>query len=134
MRPRVVLCGSYHRDSAGLAQAFAYLERAGCRILSPLTLDFIDQSQQIVHTRTDQDISTFDLEAYHVRTIRDTDFVWLHAPEGVAGLSTAYEMGYATAWNKPIFTTSRLVDQMLDSQVLHVGSVEEALSLLKLFS
>jgi len=127
MRSKVVICGSYHRDPAELAKIFRELEATGCRVLSPISLGFADPKSLFVRTATEYGTPMADIEAYHLRTIRDADFVWLHVPKGYVGMSAAFEIGYAAAWRKPIFCRELPEDEMLRTQVLLVGSVFEAL-------
>jgi nucleoside 2-deoxyribosyltransferase len=131
MKPKVVLCGSYHRRPDFLRRIFRELETTGCRVLSPISLDFTDHSQPVVRTGTEYDLSINDLERFHLRALRDADFVWLHAPEGHVGISAAYELGYASALNKPVFSFISPADEMLATRVLVVRSVFEALEQLE---
>lgn len=126
MHPRVVICGSYHRNPAGLRRLFRELEATGCRILSPLSLDF-DASKAVVRADSEADFTVEELEKYHLRAIREADFIMLHAPEGYVGLSAAFELGYAAASGKPVFCKQPPTDDMLASQVRQVGSVFESL-------
>lgn len=126
MHPKAVICGSFHRDPSGLRRLFRELEATGVRILSPLSIDF-DVSQTIVRARNELDFSIDELEKFHLRAIKEADVVWLHAPGGYVGLSTAYELGFAKAINKPVFSFAPPEDEMLASQVLVVRSVFEAL-------
>src|SRR2546430_4659188 len=127
MKPKVVLCGSYHLRIDVLRRIFRELETTGCRILSPFSLDFTDTAAAVVRTPNDYDLDIADLERYHLRALRDADFVWLHAPDGHVGVSAAYELGYANALQKPVFCLGALADEMLATRVQMVGSVFEAL-------
>lgn len=134
MRPRVVLCGSFHRKPEVLRRLFHELETTGCRILSPLTLEFTDSMRPFVATNSEADLSNADIERFHLRAIRDADFVMLHAPDGHVGLSASYEMGFASALGKPVFTLQKPTDDMLVTRVQIVASVFEALDQLQLTS
>lgn len=127
MRPKVVICGSFHRDPTGLARAYRELEATGCRILSPLSVNFTDASVPVVRTRHENDFSIQELEKFHLRAINESDLVWLHAPEGYVGLSASFEIGYAVAIGKPVFSSFVLTDEMLHSQITIVASVFESL-------
>ena len=126
MRPRVVICGSFHRNLVGLKRLFRELEMTGCRILSPISLDFADTSTTIVKTTKEDEYDINDLEKFHLRAIKDADLIWLHAPDGYVGLSTAFEIGYGRALHKTIFTNSQLSDEMLRTQTTVVRSVFES--------
>jgi hypothetical protein len=134
MRPTVVMCGSFHRDPAGLRRIFRELEATGCRILSPLSLRFTDTSESVVRTGSELSFSAHELEKYHLRAIEEADFLWLHAPDGYIGLSGAYEIGFATALQKPVFCRNVPSDEMLASQIQITTSVFEALEFISAVS
>jgi nucleoside 2-deoxyribosyltransferase len=131
MLPSVVVCGTFHRDWAGLCRLFRELEATGCRVLSPISIDFVNQSIPVVRTEHEQDFTIHELEKFHLRAMRTADFILFHAPEGHIGLSGAYEIGYANALGKPVFSKHLPSDEMLATQVRAVGSVFEILELLQ---
>jgi hypothetical protein len=127
--PQVVLCGSYHRRPDGLRRIFRELEATGCRILSPLSIDFTDTALAVVRTSSELDFTIDELERFHLRAMHDADFIWLHAPDGHVGISGAYELGYASALGKPVFSNVVPTDEMMATRVHVVTSVFEALEL-----
>jgi nucleoside 2-deoxyribosyltransferase len=133
MRPRVVLCGSFQRDPAGLKRLFRELEITGCRVLSPISLEF-DDDDSFVKAPTETDLSPADIERFHLRAIRDADFVLLHVPAGHIGISGAYEIGYASALGKPVYSLAAPTDSMLATRVQTTRSVFEVLDQLQLTS
>lgn len=132
MRPRVVLCGSFHRDPDRLRLLFRELETTGCRVLSPLSLDFSSLGEAYVKTGFELDVTAKELESLHLRAIHEADFIFLHAPDGYVGVSAAFEIGYAEALHKPVFCKENLADEMLDARVIKTRSVFEALEQLPL--
>lgn len=128
---KVVICGSFRRDSYGLRRVFTQLEECGVRILAPLSLNFIDTAPEIVRTDTDENLDIATLELLHLRAIRDSDFVWLHAPDGYIGLSGSFEVGYCRAKGIPVFSYKLPKDEMLQTQVTVVDSVYAALAQLQ---
>lgn len=125
--PKVVICGSFHKDPSGLARLFRELETNGCRVLSPLTLDFTDQVTEFVTAHNDESFSVKELERFHLRAIHEADFIAVHAPDGYIGTSASFELGYAVALNKPIFSKSAVSDPMLRTQLKNADSVFEIL-------
>lgn len=125
--PKVVICGSFRKDSAGLSKLFRELETNGCRVLSPLTLDFTDTASEFVTAKNDESYSVRELERYHLRAIHEADFVIVHAPEGYIGTSASFELGYATALGIPLFSKTKPTDQMLSTQLKVTSSVFEVL-------
>lgn len=134
MRPRVVVCGSFHRKPEDLRRLFRELEVTGCRILSPITLDFTDTSKNFVTTGNETGLQSAEIERFHLRAIRDADFIMLHAPDGYTGLSASYELGFAYALGKPAFALEKPLNEMLATRVIVVPSVFEVLDQLQLIS
>lgn len=128
--PKVVICGSFRKDPAGLGRLFSELETTGCRILSPLTLNFSDDFSKFVVSDNDTGFSVSELERFHLRAIKEADFIMLHAPDGYVGTSASYELGYAAACNIPVFSKHPVNDTMLASQLQRTNSVFEALECL----
>lgn len=101
--PTAVLCGSFRRDRHGLVAAYEALSQAECRVLSPLSLDFVDEVDGFVLAGGDQDEPIAAIEERHLRAIRGSDFVWLHCPDGYVGASAALEIGVAHSLDVPVF-------------------------------
>lgn len=121
---RAVLCGSFRKDHEGLLRAYHELIDTNCQVLSPHTLDFNDE--EFVRDGATLDMSARTLEDYHLMSIRQADFIWLHAPEGYVGTSAAFEIGYALAHHIPIFTRDSIADANLSNYVESVPSVFDA--------
>ncbi len=119
--PRVVLCGSFRKDHEGLLRAYRELVETNCQVLSPHSLDFDDA--EFVRDEAAQDMPARVLEDYHLMSIRQADFIWLHAPDGYVGLSAAFEIGYALAHHVPIFCSQNVVDTNLTNYISIVPSV-----------
>jgi dCTP diphosphatase len=112
----VVLCGSFRRDAAGLADIHAELSRF-FRVLSPQAVDFVDPTAAFVRLSSETGESDLDIEARHLDAMTAADFVWLHAPDGYVGSSASMELGYANALGIPIFSP------MVPSESVLAGSV-----------
>lgn len=125
--PKAVICGSFRRDFAGLEKLFRELETNGCRVLSPLTLDFTNMRSGFATSDNDESFSTREIERFHLRAICDADFVVVHAPEGYIGTSASFEIGYATALGVPVFSKHSPADEMLKTQLQITDSVFEIL-------
>ncbi len=122
---RAVLSGSFHRDQKGLRRAYVELATNGCQILSPHRLHF--DKAEFVRDEAEVNLSVLDIEKHHLLAIAQADFLWLHLPSGYIGLSTALEMGYALAYNKPIFSRQTPLDETIKQFVSTVPSVYDAL-------
>lgn len=118
-----VLCGSFHRDPAGLRTAFASLSQY-FELLSPRDVDFVDPAAEFVRLRDEVNDDPVAIEDGHLLALRRADFVWLHAPDGYAGTSAAMEIGEAAAVGIPILCSTPPSDPILASKVIVVESPE----------
>lgn len=120
---RASLSGSFHRDAVGLQRAYDELARNQCQILSPHRLNFEDNTTLFVRDVAERHQSADSLEAHHLLAISQSNFLWVHAPDGYIGLSAAMEVGYARALGIPVFASSQVEDQVLASLIVKVDSV-----------
>lgn len=129
----VVLCGSYHRDSAGLQAAFDELRNAGCEVLSPLDVNFVASRDDFLLAAHEVERHPREVEREHLRAISAADFVWLHAPNGYVGLSAAMEVGFAQSLGIPVYSreipsdvTIREFVELADSPSMAAASLRQA--------
>jgi len=83
-----------------------------------------------VRDRAEHNTSEFDLEKHHLLSIGQSDFLWVHAPNGYTGISAALEIGYAVAHSIPIFSSEPLEDLTLRLFVKEASSVFRAIEFL----
>lgn len=131
-RPKVTICGSFKKDTAVLADLFLELEATNCRVLSPLSLHFADPTADFVALPSESDLSIKEIEKFHLRAIAESDFIWLHDPDGYVGISGSFELGYAYAKGKPIFSNDLPNDVTLQQFVSVVPSVFTALKTIQI--
>ncbi len=124
---RCVLSGTYRKERAGLLSAYRELVTCGCQVLSPHRLEFDQQDVLFVRDAAEAEISEETIEKHHLLSIKQSDFLWLHAPSGYIGVSSAFEVGYAVAHKVPVFATEAIVDSGLSSFVNVVPSVFKAI-------
>jgi NTP pyrophosphatase (non-canonical NTP hydrolase) len=124
--PRVVLSGSYRRDPQGLRAAYDLLCAAGCEILSPPSVDFVDEIDGFVVTVDEARDSPAAIEARHIAALREADLVWLHVPGGYIGPSAALEIGIAHSLDIPVYASTRPSDTNIAQFVTEAGSPHAA--------
>jgi nucleoside 2-deoxyribosyltransferase len=125
---RATLSGSFHRDFEGLEKAYSELVSNQCQVLSPHSLDFEDHKVLFVRHETEEDESVYQIEQHHLRSIAQSDMLWLHAPDGYVGMSSAMEIGYAIAKKIPVYSSVEINDQTLSAYVKICPSVFSALT------
>ncbi len=127
----VVICGSFRRGPEALRAAYETLRAEGCRILSPLDVDFVDERDGFVVAEHEKDELPWAIEQRHLDGILEADFVWFHGPEGYIGRSGALELGFAHAHGVPVFGSNQPVEVGFRDMVQLVSDPGEALSLLQ---
>ena len=130
MSHRIVRCtlsGSYHKDRKGLSSVYAELATCGCQVLSPHRLEFDAEDTLFVRDKAETNVSETNLEEHHLLSIKQSDFLWIHAPEGYIGTSTSMEIGFAHANNIPVFSSQAIEDVTLRHFVQTVPSVYKAM-------
>ncbi len=124
----VALCGSFRRDRAGLKRDYDDLVVAGCRVLSPVDVNWCAERDGFVLAAHEVDDDPSSVEEAHLCAMRTADFVWLYAPDGYVGRSASMELGYAHALGLRIFARTLPDDVTLAALVTRVESVEAAMS------
>lgn len=130
MQQRVIRCtlsGSFHKDPSGLQSSYHELVTNGCQVLSPHRIDF--DRTDILFVRDVAELNTPEatIENHHLLSIEQSDFLWVHAPDGYIGTSTALEIGFAVAKNRPIYSDTIPNEQVLGAFVQTVPSVYRAI-------
>lgn len=128
---RCVLSGSYHRDFETLQRLYRELATNGVQILSPHRLDLIDNHTEFVRDIAEKNLSVLEIERHHLTALYQSDFMWLHCPDGYVGTSAAFEMGVAFSRRIPIYSNEKPADDVLASFVQEVPSVFMAMESLE---
>jgi NTP pyrophosphatase (non-canonical NTP hydrolase) len=118
-KPTVTLIGSYRKDHKALVSIFTVLS-SNYNLLCPKSIDFVDATAAFVRSADESDESAHAIEEGVLDSVRNSDFVWLFAPNGYVGTSAAFEMGVAHVLGVPIYTDIVLTDEMLASMVTDV--------------
>jgi len=125
---RVVLCGSYRPEfRATLLRAYHELLVCNCQILSPLQIDLDDDT--FPRGTAEKNLIPVEVEKRHLTAIVASDFLYVNAPGGYIGLSTALEIGFAIANDIPIFSRDRILETPHCDFVTQVNSVYDALTI-----
>ncbi len=124
----VVLCGSFRHSPEELARVYASLTQR-YTVLSPQSLEFVDAAAEFVRLPHELEAPVHQVEQQHLDAIARADFVWLFAPQGYVGRSAAMEIGWSEALGVPVYCDETLDDEMLQSFVTQVESLETVPSL-----
>lgn len=124
---KVTLIGTFRRDPEGLKKIFQELS-AAFDLLSPHSVDFLDFSVEFVKAKHEKDDSVRTIEDRVLHAIKQSDAIWLFAPGGYIGVSTAFEIGFALSINVPVYTNTLPSDPLLKTMVTKVDSVSDLIN------
>lgn len=117
---KVVLIGSFRKDKAKLQKLYKLLS-GKYEVLSPKSLDFVDDSKGFVKTEKELESSIFEIENKHLEAIKKCDLVVLHAPDGYVGVSGSLEIGFAYSLGIPVIADEKPSDATLGAMVTDVA-------------
>lgn len=120
--PRVTVCGTFRRDHDQLVADYHALIHAGCVIVSPTDIDFVDEKEGFVFALGERDDPPARIEGRHLGAMLAADFIWLHAPDGYIGHSAAMELGFAHAHRLAVFARHAPTDPAFRGLVTVVDS------------
>lgn len=122
---RVTVSGSFRKHWHDIDAVRIELVERGAEVISPVNGPPVLENEGFVFLRSD--IGTpGDLEREHLSAIRRSDLLYIVNPEGYLGNSVALEIGYALAWDVPIWSSETFVDSP-QRELVRAGSIADAL-------
>jgi NTP pyrophosphatase (non-canonical NTP hydrolase) len=120
---QVTVSGSFTKHWEQVQATVSEFERQGAEVLSPRNGPPIREDEGFIYLR--EDIGSADaIERRHLHAIQRSDLLYIVNPEGYLGTSVALEMGYALAWNTPIWSTTGFSDSPHNLLVRSGGVVQ----------
>jgi len=120
------LIGSFRRHYPQVRHAAAQLEAAGVAIRSPSIAVIVNPGDSYVRFDSDSpDCSDLLIQAATFERLYASDFIYVVAPGGYVGRSTAYELGQIHARGIPVFYSERLDDVPFGAPSWSVASAED---------
>jgi nucleoside 2-deoxyribosyltransferase len=112
---KVTVSGSFRKYGDTLSQTIAAMRKSGHYVLSPKSgeIDSVDRGFAYLHG--DPSRNKRLTEDRHLDAIRSSDFMWIINKDGHLGISTAFEMGFATALGVPIYANSEFKDDPIST-------------------
>ena len=124
LRSAVVISGSYRKFPEELSQVMEEFRDLGVSVLSPqsshilssidgfvsLKGDIVERIDTVINSDIVRAMRT--VENGHLNAIVQSDALYVVAPQGYCGISTAFEMGWALAHEVPIYYDSKYVSDV----------------------
>lgn len=120
---RATVCGSFHKDLEGLSKLILMLQRSGVQVLSPRSLEFSDCNHEFKVLKYEAFIEPPEIERWHLHAIANSDLVWVHCPDGYVGVSVAFEIGFAHALGKRVYSLEEPSDLVFKTIVIRKPDV-----------
>lgn len=133
MRPSsVTISGSFRKYYSEICEARDIFELNGIFVFSPKKSTIINPLDDFVLLESDSKNKTMrELEDLHLRSIKDSTFLYVVSPKGYVGDTTRLEIGYAHAKHVPIFSSELIEDKLLREYVDNIYTPQELCDLIK---
>jgi NTP pyrophosphatase (non-canonical NTP hydrolase) len=124
----LVISGTYRKDFEALKRTYEEFRDLGCDVLSPSSVTISSEEDGFVYMKGEETETPTTIEERHLNAIQKANFVWLHAPNGYVGLTSALEIGFAHAAGVPVFAKEAPNEQVFRSFVQVVLSPSDVIT------
>lgn len=124
----LVISGTYRKDFETLKHTYEQFRDLGCGVLSPSSVTITSEEDGFVYMKGEEAETQSTIEDRHLNAIQKASFVWLHAPEGYVGHSSALEIGFAHAAGVPVFAKETPNEPVFRSFVNVVASPSDVIT------
>ncbi len=98
-----VISGSFNRFFSEMKDFYEDLIYYNFHILSPNGFEISDDSTEFIRIKGDVGTTIGEIEAQHLKSIKNSQFLIVFNPKNYVGISTALEIGYAIQNKKDIY-------------------------------
>lgn len=126
------ISGSFRKFYREVCEAYDIFEQNGISVLSPRKSSIINLDDDFVLLKTDsKELTRRQIVDKHLEAIAQSDFLYIMNPNGYAGDSTKFELGYAHGRNKPIYSLSPMENPVLGEYVSKILSPRDLVDYFK---
>lgn len=104
----IAISGSFHRHFSAIIDAKTRFESMGITVLSPTGRTLLDPEAEFPLLAEDDSNNPAVLQKRHLDAITAATALYVVNPNGYLGKSVAFEMGWAAAQSKPIYSQTPL--------------------------
>lgn len=127
---RIAISGSFHRHFSAIADARRQFENRGIIVISPTGRTVVNPDLEFPILTGDDSQDPAVLEKRHLDAITAANALYVVNPNSYLGNSVAFEIGWAAALRKPIFTQVPLRESGIRFLVNASASPDETVELL----
>jgi len=121
----IVISGSFRKYYTEIRNTIKEFESLGFQVLSPKHSNVVNPEGDFVLLESDETTCPEKIEREHLKAIYRADALYLYNPEGYIGPSSAMEMGWALALEKPIYVKDICEDITLRYFTIKTDSLEQ---------
>lgn len=130
----VTISGSLRKFLDNIREYIRDFEKNSITVLSPKISKIQTDNNGFIYFKNDKKKPIDLIEKTHLLNISYSDFLFVVNPNGYIGTSTLFEIGYALALNKKIFSSDLPNDIMLRKFVISGKTIHQIIELLPLKS
>lgn len=131
MKLKVTISGSFHKHLDRIMESVQTFKELNVDVLSPKDPRVVDSIGKFLFVASDNHRSIRLVQDRHLSSIVQSDFLWLVASDGYIGQSASLELGFAIAYNVPIFCETIPPDLTLQQYIIQVRNEKEAIKIIK---
>lgn len=113
----VTISGSFRKFAEIIVDYIESFEQNGFIVLSPKITKIINPKDSFIRFASDKSKPIKTIENIHLKSIDQSDLLFIVNPGGYIGNSTLMEIGYAIAKNKIIVSTNKISDLLLSQYI-----------------
>lgn len=100
-----VISGSFRKSFPEIKKLIELFRKLDVNVLSPEDTQVVSIEKGFARLAYERpDASPLELENNHLKAIAKANFLFICNPDGIVGKSTVFEIGYALALRKPIYS------------------------------
>ncbi|MCX5854610.1 MAG: nucleoside 2-deoxyribosyltransferase, partial [Deltaproteobacteria bacterium] len=128
-----VISGSFRRNYSNIIKLLKMITcTKKITVLSPAESRVINSNADFVLLESDsKEASIKEIEDKHLDAIKQADFLVVSVPDGKLGYSTLIEMGFAIAFDKPIYCIGEVHDTMISQYVTTLSEGRDLINIIE---
>ena len=123
------ISGSLRKFSKEIIHVVKEFKKKGIKVLSPIISEIVNEGAQFIYFDHDKTKPIALIEQSHLKSIDQSDFLYVVCPNGYIGSSTLLEIGYAIAIKKKIYSSEPPEDLLLKKLIVYNKSTLEIIDL-----
>lgn len=122
---KIVISGSFSKHYSEIKKLIIEFEKEEVLVLSPKISKIVNPGEKFPILLSDTVQNPKEIEKQHLDAIYHSDALYICNPDGYVGSSSSMELGWALAFNKPIYSQVKINDFSLEMFVQGTGNPKD---------